>query len=78
MSASIYWQPVEQQTLCSGCTTVARVLAATFGDFPLTLTTNNLDTLRGMAAAAEFGKETYQELVDLIAAHGAIRLDVQP
>lgn len=77
MSASIYWQPLDKQILCDGCTTVARVLADTFGDYPITLTTANLDTLRGMAAAADWGKVTYEALANIIAEHGAILLDVQ-
>lgn len=76
MSTSIYWQPLDQQTLCDGCTTVARVLADTFGDYPITLTTDHLDILKGMVAASGWGMDTYKELVRLVTEHGAIRLDV--
>ena len=77
MSTSLYWQPVNKQTLCDGCSSIARVLSETFGDFPLTLTGEDRDKLLGMQAVYEHEPNPYEVLTDAIAEFGSVFVDVQ-
>lgn len=75
MSTSVYWQPAgETHDLPGPGGELAQALRATFGDFPLTLTTEHYQRLRAMANVSGGDSDTnpYLALVEAIEQHHAV------
>lgn len=76
MSTSLYYQPVQPTSLCAGCGFIAAELQKVFGNLPIELSTDDLNTLMVMQklAGATNVHDIYGQLIHAIDEHGTIRV----
>jgi hypothetical protein len=77
MSVSVYYQPISKAVNLENATQIfVKAMEKTFGEFPISLDSSNLNILEAMGSVLGDEYNPYSELVDAIENYGEVLVTV--